>query len=89
MPMPGMPYPENKPTRWRRIQEMKKVIKSIYILLACFILLKLTGMIDWSWFLVLMPAWIMMAFGAGAWTVMFYVMFKEMYINQSGRANKH
>lgn len=47
------------------------------VLQGLFIGLKLTGVVDWSWWLVLAPTWIPLTIAAGIFAVLAFVVWKE------------
>jgi len=46
------------------------------ILGVVFLVLKLTGFIDWSWWLVLLPFWI----GAAIWLFLIVIFFLALFV---------
>ena len=87
--MQSLPYQKDECRERRRIQMKSNTIKTIWLAAIMLIIAKLAGLIDWAWLWVLSPVWLLFIFGLFLWTVVFYVMFKEMYINKNGRANRH
>lgn len=45
---------------YRQYQELQYSVPTADLLLVLFVALKLTGVIDWSWWWVLSPIWIML-----------------------------
>jgi hypothetical protein len=48
------------------------------LLLVAFIILKITKLIDWSWWLVFLPAWIGIGFGILALVLAFAVIIRRV-----------
>ena len=47
---------------YKQYQELRYSVPTADLLLVAFVVLKLTGVIDWSWWWVLSPIWITFAF---------------------------
>lgn len=54
----------------------KKSLSVVDILLVAFIILKLLGVIHWSWWLVLLPLWIELAM-VGIIYLCFYIKYRR------------
>lgn len=59
-----------------KVKLEKKSLSFIDVLLIAFIILKLVGVINWSWLLILLPLWIELVV-AGVVYACFYVKYRR------------
>lgn len=70
------------------VQQRSGGIGFLGLLTIAFIVLKLTGVIAWSWWWVLAPIWIPLALGLGIWIIVLAILGIAALLDDRDKKNR-